>query len=400
MANTKKTDNSVKKNTTKKNTTKNNVKPKTTKIEKTEKVEKVVKKVEEKPLVKEEKITKIPSKQVTKEKTLKENLKENAVLIALCVICILLIINIIIIVLGHRVKLTDGKEILASVDGKDITADEVYENIKGVYGTNALVTLIDEYIVSQEISDDSSYKTEAEEQVSSIKSQYESAGYEWETILSNYGYANEDALLSEVKLSLMQEQIAKDYLKEDISDSEIQKYYDENIYGDYTVKHILIAPDTTDDMTDEEKEAANETAKNTATEIINKLNNGEDWATLVSEYSDDEGSVDDEGLIENFTKGDVEDDFFEATLKLEDGKYTTEPVKTTYGYHVILKISNTEKDSLDKVKDEILETLVENKLEEDDNLYTETWANIRKTYNLTINDTVIENKYNELIKGE
>lgn len=410
MANTKKTNNSIKstaKNestkkvtTTKKNTTKktnSNVKKET--IKTTSPIKEVVKPVE---VAKENKKNLETVKVVapTKKVSVKDILKENATLILLCIICLLLIINIVVVVVGHKTKLVDGKEIIASIDGKEITADEVYNKIKVNYGTNALVTMIDEFIINEEIKDTSNYIKEAKEQVESIKKQYESAGYKWSDVLTNYGYTSEDALVEEVKLSLLQEAVVASYLKEDITEDEINKYYEDEIYGDYTVKHILIQPETTDNMTDDEKKAAEELAKNTATEVINKLNAGEDWATLVANYSDDEGSKENEGLIENFTKGDMVDEFFNATLKLEDGKYTTEPVKSEYGYHVILKISNTEKDKLENVKEEIIETLVNEKLGNDENLYTKTWADIRKIYDLKINDTEIENQYNSLIKGE
>lgn len=411
MANTKKTNNSTKStaknestkkvNTTKKSTTK---KSNTTNTKKgTAKTTKITKEVVKPVEVVKETTKDLETVKVvapTKKVNFKDTLKENATLILLCIICLLLIVNIVIVVVGHRAKLVNGKEIIASLDGKEITTDEVYNKIKVDYGTNALVNMIDEFIISKEIKDADSYTDDAKEQVEGIKKQYESAGYKWNDVLSNYGYASEDALLDEIKLSLLQEAVVVSYLKEDITDDEINKYYEEEIYGDYTVKHILIQPEAKENMTDDEKAAAEELAKNTATEVINKLNNGEAWADLVKNYSDDDGSKENEGLIENFTKGDMVDAFFDATLKLENGKYTTEPVKSEYGYHVILKISNTEKDKLEDVKEEIIEALVNKKLGDDENLYAKTWADIRKVYDLKINDTEIENKYNTLIKGE
>lgn len=405
MANTKKSNNSTKStaknestkkvNTTKKSNT--NTKKGTTKTTKvTKEVVKPVEVVKETNKDLETVKVVVPTKKVS----FKDTLKENATLILLCIICLLLIINIVIVVVGHKAKLVNGKEIIASLDGKEITTDEIYNKIKVDHGTSALVNMIDEFIISKEIKDADSYTDDAKEQVEGIKKQYESAGYKWNDVLSNYGYASEDALLDEIKLSLLQEAVVVSYLKEDITDDEINKYYEEEVYGDYTVKHILIQPETKDDMTDDEKAAAEELAKNTATEVINKLNNGEAWAELVKNYSDDDGSKENEGLIENFTKGDMVDEFFDATLKLENGKYTTEPVKSQYGYHVILKISNTEKDKLEDVKEEIIDALINEKLGSDENLYTKTWADIRKVYDLKINDTEIENQYNTLIKGE
>ena len=311
-----------------------------------------------------------------------------------------MIVNIILIVNGHKVKLSDGKEVIASIDDKNITAEELFDKIKEKYGTSILVNMIDETIIKKEISNTSDTVKKAQEQVNTIKQQYETMGYKWDEVLTNYGYENEQALIDEISNSLLKEEVAVKYLSKNITDEEIQKYYNENVFDSFTAKHILIIPDTNDNMTDAEKTAAEEAAKNKALEVITKLNNGEAWATLVASYSQDTGSKDNEGLVENFTKGDVVDEFYEATKNLSDGAYTSEPVKSKFGYHVILRVSKTDKEALDTMKDELIEKIVDSKLSSDSKLYTTTWDNIRKSYNLEINDTKIKDIYDKSIKGE
>ena len=204
---------------------------------------------------------------------------------------------------------------------------------------------------------------------------------------------NKEALLKEMTLSVEKEIIAKNYLKSELTDQDIKDYYDSNVFGKYTAKHILITPKTTDGMSDEEKAAAEEAAKTTATKVISKLNNGEDWKSLVAQYSEDTGSKDNEGLIEDFTKGDVVDEFWNDVEGLKDNEYTTEPVKSSYGYHIIYRVSYTEKESLKNMKNDLVDEIVTNKLSEDTNLFTTTWTNIRKKYKLVINDTVVKSKY-------
>lgn len=379
---------------TKKATTKTTTKP-VTKTETKKEVKTVAKTETTKPVVKEEaKATK-----TTKKITFIEWINNNIKLIGAIIIIVLLIINIILVANGHKVKLSDGKEIIASVDGKDFVAEELFDDLKDIYGSNSLLNLVDKYIISKEIKDNTSAKETAQENVDSIRSQYESAGYDWETVLTQYGYENEEELLNEIMVSVQKEEVAKNYLKENLSDDEINEYYENEVYGTYTVKHILITPDTTDEMSDEEVTAAEEAAKARAQEVINRLNNGEDFATLVKEYSEDEGSVDSEGLVENFTKGDVVDEFFNATTELKDGEYSSEPVKSDYGYHVILRVSATDKKALKDIKDEVVEEIIENKLNEDSNLYTTTWVEIRKKYNFTINDTELKAAYEQAINS-
>lgn len=383
------------KSSTKKTTS---VKPKTS----TKKTTNVKPKTNNKPVVKEEvkEIVPVIEKEIKKEKTsFVEIIKTNATLILLCIICILLIVNIILISIGHKVKLSDGKEIVASIDGKTITAEELYDSIKENYGTNSLMDIIDSTIIEKEIENKSDALEKAKEQVSSIKKQYETMGYDWNEVLKNYGYESEQVLVDEIEKSLLKEEVAVKYISKNITDEEIKKYYDENVNDSYTAKHILIKPATTDDMTDEQKTEAENAALATANEVITKLNNGEDWNTLVSTYSEDTGSKENNGLIENFTKGDVVDEFFNATKNLTDGSYTTEPVKSKFGYHIIIRVSKTEKEALENMKDDLMNEIIDSKLANDSNLYNTTWGEIRKNYNLKINDTTIESYYNKLIAG-
>lgn len=394
MAESKKT---TKKSTSTKSTTKKTVaksatkkapvkEVKTVKEEITKPVEKEVKPVEKKIEVK---------KEVKSSNFIKDNSKN----LLLGLICILLVINIVLIVLGHKVKLSNGNEVIASIKDKEYTAEQLFDTLKDKYGKDALVTLIDEYISDKELSDDdkADAKTEAKKYIDSIKSQYESAGYTWDDVLKQYGYTNEDALVNEYLVSVKQQKVVTNYLEKQLTDDEIKKYYDENIYGTYTVKHILVKPATTDEMTDEEKTAAEEAAKAKAQEVITKYAAGEDWKTLVNDYSEDEGSKESEGLVENFTKGDVDDEFFKASVALKDGEYTSEPVKSSFGYHVILKVSETAKKSLADSKKDIVDALINEKLNNDSNLYNSTWVKIRKDYKLDIKDTKIKSSYEKSI---
>ena len=88
----------------------------------------------------------------------------------------------------------------------------------------------------------------------------------------------------------------------------------------------------------------------------------------------------------------------DALKKLENGKYTTEPVKTTYGYHVIHRIDQKEKAALEDIKDEVIEKISDEKKSADKNLYYKSLIHMREENGLKFSDTVFEDKYNAYIK--
>lgn len=287
-------------------------------------------------------------------------------------------------------KLSDGKEIVASLNGKDITAEDLYSSMRDQYGTSVLVNLIDDFIISKEITDSAQYEEEAAIQVEQYKVTYSS---QWEDFLSYYGYASEDELKADLIKQAKSTGLVKKYLKEEITEDDLKKYYDENISTELTVKHILIKSTATDSSTAEEKTAAETEAYNKAVELINQLNAGADFETLAKENSEDTGSASNGGLITGVNKAGYDTSFYNAAIALADGKYSTVPVKSQYGYHVILTVSRTEAESYDALKDTLYDKVISKKLSDDSNLTYAIWNKIRQKYNLNIVDTDIKTSY-------
>ena len=295
-------------------------------------------------------------------------------------------------------KLKNGQEVVASISGKKITTEDLYDELKGQGGTSVLVNMIDEFIANKEIKTDDTTKEYANSQLEQIKQQYTASGQDFSTALTSNGYKNEAAFKEVLILDYKKQQVVKNFLKEDLTDDEINDYYKKEIFGAMTARHILISPDVKDDATDEEKEKAEKEAKKKAEEIIEKLKNGEDFKKLAEKYSDDEGTKKNGGLFSDFEKSEVVSEFWNATSKLKDNEYTKEPVKSDYGYHIILRVSQKEKPKLKDVKDEIKETLVTNKLSNDSNLSSKTWDRIRKEkYKLKIEDSELSSDYKSVI---
>ncbi|MFA7685460.1 MAG: protein translocase subunit SecF, partial [Candidatus Gracilibacteria bacterium] len=104
-----------------------------------------------------------------------------------------------------------------------------------------------------------------------------------------------------------------------------------------SVSHILVSfkdakgADATVTRTEDE-------AYKLAKEIQDKIKKGEDFAVLAQQYSNDESNKDQGGRLEKPVTGDGSYvyDFEQAALALKAaGDLTQEPVKTTFGYHII-----------------------------------------------------------------
>ena len=92
--------------------------------------------------------------------------------------------------------------------------------------------------------------------------------------------------------------------------------------------------------------------------VLEKLKNGEDFAALAQEYSQDTGSAVNGGDLGWFSTGAMVPEFETAAFALENsGDYTLEPVKSDFGYHIIQLIAKQERpltaDQLNAAKNKV-----------------------------------------------
>jgi parvulin-like peptidyl-prolyl isomerase len=78
----------------------------------------------------------------------------------------------------------------------------------------------------------------------------------------------------------------------------------------------------------------------TAKSVVERLNNGEDFATLASELSKDTGSAVNGGDLGWFGKGQMVAEFETAAFGLADGEIS-EPIQSNFGWHIIQKLGQT-----------------------------------------------------------
>ena len=155
--------------------------------------------------------------------------------------------------------------------------------------------------------------------------------------------------------------------------------------------------DVDSDATEKEKEKAEKKAKKEAESIIKELNEGKDFATLAKKYSDDTATKTDGGDLGYFNTDDMDENFIEAVKDLKNDEYTKEPVKTQYGYHIILKVDQKDKPKLKEVRDEIKTTLAQAKLDNNTTLHYQTLKDIREDKKIKWNDSKLEKQYEELM---
>lgn len=285
-------------------------------------------------------------------------------------------------------KLKDGSEMAFKVNGKKVSSEKVYKLLKEKYAKNIMADEIDKIIFDTIYKDDKEIKSQVEEQLEYYRTQY---GDSWETTLKSAGYEDESVFEDELRLSFQRNKAVKDYIKENVTENEINSYYKDEYAGSISAKHILIS--TSNGRSEEE-------AEKEAKEIIKRLDKGEDFSEIAKEKSDDPGSKDNGGDLGYFGKGEMVKEFEDAAYALNVDEYTKEPVKTSYGYHIILKTGQKDKAELKDVKDTIIDKIVEKKINEDKLIAVTALENIRKDYGLKINDSILKREYKEYIQEQ
>ena len=288
--------------------------------------------------------------------------------------------------------LKNGEEPVVTVGKNTYTADELYENMKDYYSVSLLLDDIDNDLLTKLYPENDEMTEEVNSNAEYYLNMYEQYyGYSEEEFLEKNGFSSYNAFLDYLKLDYRRNKYLDDYLEEKLTDDEIQKYYDEKVFGDINTQHILVEVSSSED----DGKLSDEDAKKLAEEIITKLNDGTSWEKVQEEYKD---KITFEDLGYQSWDASLEESFMTALQDMEENSYSEEPVKTSYGYHVIYRLDQKEKPSLKKSKDTIIEKIVTNKKSEDSNLLYKSLISLREENKIDFKDTVMKSKYEDYCK--
>lgn len=131
------------------------------------------------------------------------------------------------------------------------------------------------------------------------------------------------ARLSNIRRAVLSQAAAQDYIQSNpLSEEALKKDYDQRIAAsketEYKARHILVKTEAE------------------AKDVIAKLNAGAKFEDLAKAKSTD-GSAKEGGNLGWFGPQQMVEPFSQAVIALENGKYTTTPVQTQFGWHVILR---------------------------------------------------------------
>lgn len=299
---------------------------------------------------------------------------------------ILVTVLVVVLIWPDRIAtLKDGTQPVATIDGMTLTADELYEDMKDIYSVSSLLDKLDTKILTDKYPDTDEMDDEVTSQAENYYKAYEQY-YKMskEDFLKQNGFNTEKKFLEYLKLNNRRTKYVKEYTENEVTDKEIDKYYEDEVYGDINTKHMLVKVDSS--ASDDDKKEA----ENLAKEIISKLDEGKTFDEVKEEYKD---KITYEELGYKSYNAALEEAYKNEMKNLKDGEYSKEPVKTSYGYHIVYRIDQKEKPALEDIKDQIKEEIADEKISNDKNLYYVVLDKMRENANLKFEDTVLKDKY-------
>jgi peptidyl-prolyl cis-trans isomerase SurA len=100
-------------------------------------------------------------------------------------------------------------------------------------------------------------------------------------------------------------------------------------------------------------------AKNKIIDIYNKLKQGDDFAKIAQEHSDDQGSSKKGGVLPKFGSGRMINSFDVVAFNLKNEGNFSEPFKTKYGWHILKLLKKYPVKSYDELHN-IIESKIKN----------------------------------------
>ncbi|MCT2535559.1 peptidylprolyl isomerase [Aquibacillus koreensis] len=239
---------------------------------------------------------------------------------------------------------SEDPETVVETEAGDITKEEFYEELKNSNGEQVLQQMVLTKVLEDkfEVSD-----AELDDKIAESKDQF---GDQFELVLQQSGFKDEDAFREALYMQLLQTKAITDDVE--VSDEELQDKY-ARYETEVQASHILVE------------------SEETAQELKQRLDEGEDFAALAKEFGTD-GTAEQGGDLGYFSGSpetpSMVPEFEDAAYALEVGE-VSDPVQTQNGWHIIKvtdKRSAEDVESLEDMKEELRTEIANSKVEDAD----------------------------------
>jgi parvulin-like peptidyl-prolyl isomerase len=230
----------------------------------------------------------------------------------------------------HEATSPDSADVIARIDGVDITVDQVFAALSAQLGLEIAFEYLDEMIIAANFSVD---PAEVDEMIEEYREEF---GDDFDEIIADAGFESEEALFDHLERILLDEVILSEHFAP--SEERLRELYD--AMGDtVSGSHILVED------------------YDTAVDLIERLQDTDDFsevfAELAAEYSSCP-SGESGGDLGSWSRGQMVEEFDDAIFDLEVGEFTDAPVETQFGYHIIYKTGEADVPEFEDVREELI----------------------------------------------
>lgn len=278
--------------------------------------------------------------------------------------------NKIVLVLGAALMLggcgnataniSHGSDVIGTIGSTSITDGDIYGSLKSSSGYSYALTMIREQIFAREIEVTDEMRQQAQDEYDQYAEQYEAqdTGMTAEEYVIYLGYESVDDYINKVYLPNYEQQALNAKYMDDDNANFLEEYE--------PVKAQIIQTSDQD----------------TASQALEVLNNGDDFADVAEEYNDSTTYDGSEQIVT--TQSGLPTAVMTKLNDAEDGTLVNEVIAdTTNGYYYVVRLVSKDYET---IKDDIVEALQDNTT-----LTNDAMVYYLKKYNFTVYDVDIFN---------
>ncbi len=274
----------------------------------------------------------------------KENIWDRIIIKPKTALLLIVLLLVAVVALSILLFMQTPRDLaLVKVNGEQITRDDLFLEMYAQIGDETLDNMIRSKLLFQKA--ETMGITVSEEELDAgiqavIDESFSGSEEEFHLVLGYYGYTTE-TFRDEMQTSILLEKIVFDM--EYYSEEELRQFFEDNynFFGqpeEIEVRHILLE------------------TKSEAEEVLQKLEQGGDFADLARQYSIDDSSSAEGGYLGFMMRGMMVETFEEIAFALSRGEVSG-PVNSEFGFHIIEVLDRIEgfEVSFEDVRLEVVE---------------------------------------------